>query len=456
MACTIDHLHIDQPVTVLRDFTDLAGHTLRAGDQGVIRGLGLDMARMEIWMELEQDGTRTPLRFALAASDGPRNGRMRDYFGVAEPEYPDPEIQPPPSPAPTPSPSHPPPTYTPRRPETSFHAHTGKQAPDDTSLAETRVACDCDPAFHRELVSARSELTVAACLACGTVTCTRSFGDDGRFTGDAWQENRTVALPDPVHRWISGWPRVKVDYTAHARWPMGADFVRYPTLYYPADSCCTRLDQLAPLEARLTREQAGQSVATRLRTTHRVKSPPPADLLNNPSHPLRGYVLLWQALQLNPASDLADLLHHAQPRSPGSPIAAELIARRADALEILLQALDSPDPTRQGIGFLIAREMPAPHLATAAPRLAPALIQLLETLSLAPLAEVPGAIADRGKGELLLLTLAELKLSTPDILTPLSTWMRKISRHDGFLADCARTVLRELDTHPGPSPNSSP
>src|SRR5262249_46221746 len=143
---------------------------------------------------------------------------------------------------------------------------------------ERRVACECDPAFHRELLPSRSQLSVYACLCCGTVTCSRSFGDDGRFTGNAWQEIRTVALAPPIHRWIAGWPRAKVDYSARLRWPMRADLVRYPTLYYPADTRCADLTRLAELEAQLARAQATQSLAARLRTTHRVKPAPPAGM----------------------------------------------------------------------------------------------------------------------------------------------------------------------------------
>lgn len=84
MACTIDHLRVDHRVTVLRDFTDLAGITIRAGETGVLRGLGLDYVRMEIWIELEHNGARDKLRFALRAADGPRNGHMREYFEVGE------------------------------------------------------------------------------------------------------------------------------------------------------------------------------------------------------------------------------------------------------------------------------------------------------------------------------------------------------------------------------------
>ena len=65
MACTIDHLRVDHHVTVLRDFTDLSGINIRAGETGILRGLGLDAAVMEIWIELERRGARDQLRFAL-------------------------------------------------------------------------------------------------------------------------------------------------------------------------------------------------------------------------------------------------------------------------------------------------------------------------------------------------------------------------------------------------------
>jgi hypothetical protein len=84
MACTIDHLRVDHRITVLREFSDLGGHALRAGETGIVRGLGLDTARMELWIDLERVGARVTLRFALRAADGPRNGHMRDYFEVGE------------------------------------------------------------------------------------------------------------------------------------------------------------------------------------------------------------------------------------------------------------------------------------------------------------------------------------------------------------------------------------
>ena len=48
MATTIDHLRVDHRVTVLRDFTDAAGITMKAGQGGILRGLSFDQLRMEI------------------------------------------------------------------------------------------------------------------------------------------------------------------------------------------------------------------------------------------------------------------------------------------------------------------------------------------------------------------------------------------------------------------------
>lgn len=84
MACTIDHLRVDHRVTVLCEFTDLAGIAVRTGETAVLRGLGIDYTRMEVLIELERNGVREPLRFALHAPDGPRIGRMKDYFEMGE------------------------------------------------------------------------------------------------------------------------------------------------------------------------------------------------------------------------------------------------------------------------------------------------------------------------------------------------------------------------------------
>lgn len=427
MACTIDHLHVDQRVTVLRDFADLAGVGVRAGETALIRGLGMDYGRMEVLIELERHGRRDRLRFALRAPDGPRIGRMKDYFEVDE------TIATPPAPVDSP-PARPP--HEPRGGEFPSMPAAGPTPPAGTALGERSVACGCDPVFHRPLLPARGEVAVHACLRCGMVTASRSIGDDGRFTGQGWRETLTVSLPEPVLRWIAGWPRVRVDHTVGPPWPTSADLVRYPTLFYPADARCDDPAELDRLEARLAREQAGQSVAERQRATHRVRTGPPPGLPAD----LQDYAMLWEALQLRPDSRLPDLFHLAQPRSLGRDLAAEVIRRRPDAWELLVDCLRSRDVTRRGVGFMVARDWHPPD-----PRLPALLIELLGGLSLAPVPDEPLRIAGRGEGEMLLLLVAELRLATPEMLATLRALMRQLGRHDAFLVDCLRHVLHGLD-----------
>ena len=431
---TIDNLRTDHRVTVLHDFVDAKGVRMRSGETGILLGLSLDQLRMEIHIVIERATGKVDLVFPLRAQTGPRNGHMNEYFemgdavetasvSVTTPVAPSPPIEP-------------------ERTQAFLRSYAGKQPPNDTSLGERRVACDCDPAFHRELMSARGSLAVSACLSCGIVTCSRSVGDDGRFTGDSWQENLVVALPDPVHRWISNWPRVKVDYTANHRWPMSADFVRYPTLYYPADTRCKDLAQLADLETRLTREQSTQSAIAKLRATHRVNSAPPSDVPEQ----LCGYAMLWQALQLRPRSDLADLLHHAQPRSPGCELAAEALRQRSDVFDLIVSSLRSADDTRRGVGFMIARD-----LRPVDPRLEGVLIGLMNSFSFDPLPDVAPGIVSRVRFQMIFLLVAELRIATPEMLATLRTLLRKLARHDHFLVDCVRIVLRELTAAPSPA-----
>ena len=84
MSMTIDNLRVDHRVTVLRDFTDAAGITLRAGESGVITGLSWDHLRMEIHIVIERASGKVELVFPLKAESGPRNGHMREYFEVGE------------------------------------------------------------------------------------------------------------------------------------------------------------------------------------------------------------------------------------------------------------------------------------------------------------------------------------------------------------------------------------
>lgn len=84
MSMTIDKLRVDHRVTVLRDFTDAAGVTMRAGQSGILRGLSFDQLRLEIHMEIETADAKVALLFPLKAATGPRNGHMQEYFELGE------------------------------------------------------------------------------------------------------------------------------------------------------------------------------------------------------------------------------------------------------------------------------------------------------------------------------------------------------------------------------------
>ena len=84
MSMTLDNLRVDHRVTVLRDFTDAAGITMRAGESGVVRRLSWDQLRMEIHMVIERASWKVELVFPLTAESWPRNGHMREYFEVGE------------------------------------------------------------------------------------------------------------------------------------------------------------------------------------------------------------------------------------------------------------------------------------------------------------------------------------------------------------------------------------
>jgi hypothetical protein len=84
MGCVIDHLQANHRILVLQDFRDARGTRHRKDDTGIIRIMDLDWARQEIVIEWERDGEAEKMFFALDAKDGPRNGRMRDFFAMEE------------------------------------------------------------------------------------------------------------------------------------------------------------------------------------------------------------------------------------------------------------------------------------------------------------------------------------------------------------------------------------
>lgn len=84
MATVIDHLTADHHVRVIQDFTDAHAIMHYIGETGVLRRLEIDWPKQEVVMEWERNGTRETMRFQLFATQGPRNGRMREFFEVGD------------------------------------------------------------------------------------------------------------------------------------------------------------------------------------------------------------------------------------------------------------------------------------------------------------------------------------------------------------------------------------
>lgn len=435
MATTVDHLAPGLRVRVLRDFTDLRGRSVAAGERGVIHALGLDLATMEITFDWARGDVREVLRFPARRTDGPSNGHMRDFFEV-EPEV---IVAVPAAHAETAEPSQASRAWSPARPELSLAPLKGRQPSTETNLHELRVACDCDWRLHRPVLDLVCEPVVQACMSCGTVTATRSIGDDGRFTGDAWQHNLVVALPDDVHAWIAAWPRAVPLPPAPLRWPTAHGLQRVEPCYLPATARCGTAAELEALEAGASRAQARQDAVQRLRAAGVPSAAPPRALPAG----LAAFASLWRALRLGPDSPEDELLAHAQPGSPGSAVAAGVLRQRRGANEFMLAALRSDDPSRRSAGHAMALLQPQGD-----PQLAEAIVDILQALPLRRSPDVEDRVVGHGRIEALLVLIADRALATPAMIGTLVAMQRKVARIDASLVRAIRVVLAELRGDP--------
>lgn len=82
MTTTIDHLSADHRVTVICDFTDSQGVSMRAGDTGVIREISFDQIKLQAHLGIERDGGKVTLMFQYKVRQPARN--MRELFEVGE------------------------------------------------------------------------------------------------------------------------------------------------------------------------------------------------------------------------------------------------------------------------------------------------------------------------------------------------------------------------------------
>lgn len=429
MAATIDHLRVDHHVVVRAGFTDARGIAHQPDDRGVIRSMGLDSAQMELWIEWEFNGTRERMHFALRATSGPGNGRMRDYFtlgaeddsevstavasGKVAPVNDLPIVRQPDNHA------------APRNPP-QFPVH----APAGTSLGEVAVACHCDVAFHRPVLASGSG--VHACMRCGTVTCTHTVGDEGRYTGAFWIAYIVDEVPNALLNWLGQWPRVTLRAAPFDGWIRPLGLSRDERIYLPANVRCDTHAELLALE-----EQSRGPAATHRFPLQRAPS----------SLPTQQYLFAQfaEAVQLTPHSDVADLLRAAEPNQAACALAVSHLLQRDDAFEVMTGALQSDNRVRQGAGAAMA------FAATPVdPRLPTVLCDVLTSLPLSSPSSVTNRVVGATRCEELLQVIAMHNLRTPTIVAALAAVQRRVARIDTELASRVGRVLKKLHDHPTP------
>ncbi len=425
MAATIDHLRSDHHVRVLKDFTDARGVTHGEGAVGIIRAMGLDTARMELWIDWEQEGADERLYFPLRATTGPGNGRMREYFAMGD------EVHASSSAAAHASGSAALPMSDERSaPSTRSNGHTFPPA--GTTLGARAVACSCDPALHRPVLALGTG--VNACLRCGTVTYSQTIGDDGRHTGEAWHAYVVEGISDRLRHWLGRWPRVCVRRHDLSGWSRPAGLRRDEIVYLSADTRCETEDELLALE---TAGRAGVwNVAL---PTDRPPEALPSRLL--------AFGQFADAVQLTPHSELTDLMTSADPYNAACAFAVSRVLQRDDAFDVMVAALRSEHASWQGAGAAIA--MAGQPFD---PRLPDVLMELLRDLSIVPHARMVGRIAGAVRCEELLAVIVAHPVDTPALRAMLAQLQRRVARPDPELAGRIGEVLRVL--HGLPSPRS--
>jgi hypothetical protein len=411
MAATIDHLRADHRVHVSRDFTDARGIAHRVGDAGIIRAMGLDMATMEIWIEWDLPTSRERLHFALKSPTGPGNGRMREYFELGEELGERATAKAPPPP--------PPPTAAPAR---VARRSNRMHPPVGTNLGDRVVDCECDAELHRPVLVEYAG--VNACMRCGTVTCTHSEGDDGRYTGNAWSVRIADAVSDTLLDWLSRWPRVVVRNRGAYRWMTPDALSPRDDIYLPSSARCENVEELRALEQHWE---------------HREPVFPTAEAPPNIPATMQAFGHFAVAARLTPTSELSALIASAIPDSPASGVAVARLRQRADAFEVMIAALRSDDRMWQSAGAAMAyaiRPLDA--------RLPDILTEIINGLSVLPRLDVPERVVCRARAEELLAVIVDQRIATKPMLSALAALQRKLPRVDPDLTRIVGLVLREL------------
>ena len=439
MGVTVDHLESHHRYRVIRGFADANGVHIPFEAEGVIRGMSLSPDYRELYINWEAVGAAPGsepqrLTFLLAATDGPRNNHMREYFEKGE-------VSLPPRPK-KPAPETPPPPEPPREKANPELAHfNGQQPQEDVSLGELTVACGCDPVFHRAVWPA-AHPGVHACLSCGTVTVTQQIGDDGRHTGDAWTAYRTVPTPQPVVDWLGRFPRVSVNHAgAPWRWGMSAILVRYLTLVYPAETRVPDAAGLAELDTRLGKEQSDIPRAHLFGRALMDVPDPPAGIPDA----FRAFVVAHKTASLREHTDPETLRRHASLYNPACELAADLLLRRPDAYGLMMGWLISSDDDTFGAGIAMLRDARRIFSGPDDPRLAPQILRIMNNLPLGKLTDVPGRVESCLRLESFLVAIADLGANSPAMLEGLSALAQKIGGKDRYVVDAIRIVINELN-----------
>ncbi len=435
MAATVDNLESHHSYRVIRGFADANGVHIPFDAVGVIRHIALSDDWTQIIIDWEQNGQTQKLVFAMNATDGPRNNHMRTYFEKGE-------LSLPPRPA-KPKPETPPAPTAPAGPaaDPSLERFGGLQPLEEISLGELAVACSCDPAFHRP-VWPPAHLSVHACLRCGTVTVTRQVGDDGRHTGNAWIGWWAMPTPQPTVDWLGRFPRVNRTYAgAKWRWAMPATLVRYPTLVYPADARVADKAELAALEQRLGVEQ---SATPRAFTFGRALMDIPAPPAGVPDS-FRAFLFARETAAFDETAAPETLRRHANLYNPASELAADLLLRRPDAYGLMMGWLVSADDDTFGAGIAMLRDARRLFTGPGDPRLAPAILSIMDGLPLGRLNDVPGRVESWMRFEAILAAIADLGANSPAMLDGLSGLAQKLASKDRYLVDAIRIVINELN-----------
>ncbi|MBX3501651.1 MAG: hypothetical protein KF889_19595 [Alphaproteobacteria bacterium] len=85
MAIQVDHLAVGRWIRLLRPVSDAEGLTFAAGATWRIDAIAADTSTLIVTLRLYAVGSDATMRLDLRAPDGPRLGRMREWFEVVDP-----------------------------------------------------------------------------------------------------------------------------------------------------------------------------------------------------------------------------------------------------------------------------------------------------------------------------------------------------------------------------------